>query len=142
MKVLTAIDIQSVNKCFEVLQALRPQLKKEIFYDLISGMMSRGYHLIYIEENGKAVCASGFRFSEHLAWGKAIYIDDLSTLPSARGKGYASAILDHIFQIAKEKNYDQVHLDSGCNEARYEAHRLYLKMGFNITSHHFARKVC
>ena len=141
MKVLTATDANSINKCFDVLQALRPQLKKENLYSLISGMMERGYHLIFIEEDGKAVCASGFRFTEHLAWGKAIYVDDLSTLPEARGKGLASALLEYIFQLAKEKKCDQVHLDSGCNETRYEAHRLYLKKGFNITSHHFALKI-
>ena len=141
MIIHTATDVQSINKCFDVMLALRHYLKKETFSDLITGMMSRGYHLIFIEEGGKAVCASGFRYTEHLAWGKAIYIDDLSTMPEARSKGYASALLDHIFQLAKEKNCDQVHLDSGCNEARYEAHRLYLKKGFNITSHHFAIKV-
>jgi len=141
MKIHTATDRNSIEKCFEVMQALRPKLSKEGFYEIIDGMISRGYRLIYIEENGKAVCAAGFRHTELLAWGKAIYIDDLSTLPEARGKGHASALLDYIFNLARENNYDQVHLDSGCNEARYDAHRLYLKKGFNITSHHFAWKV-
>jgi GNAT superfamily N-acetyltransferase len=138
MKIHTATDQNSIEKCFDVMQALRPKLSRESFYELIKGMMSRGYNLIYIEENGRAICASGYRFTEHLHWGKAIYIDDLTTLPEARGKGLASALLDHIFNIAKEKNINQVHLDSGCNESRYDAHRLYLKKGFNITSHHFA----
>jgi GNAT superfamily N-acetyltransferase len=141
MKINIANDTDSISKCFEVMLALRPHLKKETFADTILGMISRGYNLIYIEENGKAVCASGFRFTEHLAWGKPVYIDDLSTLPEARGKGYASALLDYIFQLAKEEGYDQVHLDSGCNESRYEAHRLYLNKGFNITSHHFRKKL-
>jgi GNAT superfamily N-acetyltransferase len=139
MNIHTATDKISIEKCFDVMQALRPKLHKDTFYDLITGMMSRGYNLIYIEENGKVVCASGYRFAEHLHWGKAIYIDDLSTLPIARGKGYASLLLDYIFNIAKEKNINQVHLDSGCNDSRYDAHRLYLKKGFNITSHHFAK---
>ncbi len=138
MKIHIANDKISIEKCFDVIQALRPKLKKDTFYELINGMMSRGYNLIYIEENGKAVCASGFRFTEHLLWGKAIYIDDLSSLPESRGKGYASLLLDYIFNLAKEKNCNQVHLDSGCNDRRYDAHRLYLKKGFNITSHHFA----
>jgi GNAT superfamily N-acetyltransferase len=138
-QIKTALDRESILSCFDVMHALRPHLKRETFPELISGMISRGYHLIYIEEGGKAVCASGFRFTEHLAWGRPIYIDDLSTLPEARGKGYASALLDYIFDLAKQKGYDQVHLDSGCNESRYDAHRLYLNKGFNITSHHFAR---
>jgi GNAT superfamily N-acetyltransferase len=141
MKIYTANDKNSIEKCFQVMHTLRPKLNSESFYEVIKDMMSRGYYLIYTEENGHAVCAAGFRFTEHLAWGKTIYIDDLSTLPEARSKGHASALIDYIFQLAKEKNYDQVHLDSGCNEARYDAHRLYLKKGFNITSHHFAWQV-
>jgi GNAT superfamily N-acetyltransferase len=120
---------------------LRPHLTKENIVEIIPGMISRGYHLIYIEENGKAVCASGYRFTEHLHWGKAIYIDDLSTLPEGRKKGYARQLLDYIANAARENNCREVHLDSGCIPSRYDAHRLYIRYGFNITSHHFALKV-
>lgn len=132
---------QDILKCFEVMHELRPNVTKENMVNTLTGFINRGYHLIYIEENGKAVCASGYRFTEHLHWGKAIYIDDLSTLPGARGKGYASMLLQHIFEVARRHQCDQVHLDSGCGTNRYQAHRLYLKTGFNITSHHFAFEI-
>jgi GNAT superfamily N-acetyltransferase len=141
MKINTANTPETIMKCFDVMHELRPHLKKETFVETITGLMKRGYMLIYIEENGRAVCASGFRLADHLAWGKPIYVDDLSSLPEARGKGYANALLDYIIQFAKENNRDQIHLDSGCNKERYDAHRLYLKKGFNITSHHFALKL-
>jgi GNAT superfamily N-acetyltransferase len=124
--------------CTEVMQALRPQLNQENILPIITGMMSRGYNLIYIEDDGKITGASGYRFTEHLAWGKAIYIDDLSTLQGERKKGYARQLLDYIVAEAKIHGCNEVHLDSGCVPARYDAHRLYLKYGFNITSHHFA----
>lgn len=130
-----------ILKCFDVMHELRPDLATDTIVSLLKGFMMRGYHLIYIEENGKAVCASGYRFTEHLYWGKAIYIDDLSTLPDARGKGYARQMLAYIVEIAKENQCDEVHLDSGCGANRYDAHRLYLNAGFNITSHHFAYKI-
>ena len=69
--------------------------------------------------------------------GKTLYIDDLSTLPGARGKGYASTLLDFVIEQARQHGCQCVSLDSGQNPARYDAHRLYLKKGFNITSHHF-----
>ncbi|MEP7265402.1 MAG: GNAT family N-acetyltransferase, partial [Bacteroidota bacterium] len=78
---------------------------------------------------------------EHLAWGKAIYIDDLTTHPSHRKKGYAKLLLDYVDEQAKLHGCEQVHLDSGCVPQRYDAHRLYLNYGFNITSHHFAYSV-
>lgn len=141
MKIQQATDAISILKCYDALHELRPHLEKENFVTLIEGMISRGYNLIFIEENGKAIAAAGYRYTEHLAWGKPLYIDDLSTLSLARKKGYASALLDYICSHAKKLGYTQIHLDSGCNETRYEAHRLYLKYGFNITSHHFVLKI-
>ena len=137
-EIIKAGSESDLLKCSDVIHELRPHITKENIVSILTGFMIRGYHLIYIEENGKAVCASGYRFTEHLHWGKAIYIDDLSTLPEARGKGYASRLLQYIFEEARKHLCDQVHLDSGCGANRYHAHRLYLKTGFNITSHHFA----
>jgi GNAT superfamily N-acetyltransferase len=104
-------------------------------------MTGRGYHLIYIEDDGSAVAACGYRFTEHLHWGKSIYIDDLITLPAHRKKGYAKQLLDFVRNEALKTGCEQIHLDSGTNESRYDAHRFYLNYGFNITSHHFALKL-
>ncbi len=139
MNIQSAESNESIEKCFDVMKELRPHLEKDSFVALIKDMQSRGYRLIFIEEDGKAIAASGFRFAEHLHWGKLIYIDDLSTLPEARGKGFATALLNHISEIALKNDCGQVHLDSGANPGRYDAHRLYLKNGFNITSFHFTK---
>lgn len=140
-KIHCAKTEQDILKCTPVMSALRPQLNIENILPIITGMMSRGYNLIYIMDNDIVVAASGYRFSEHLAWGKAIYIDDLITLPDSRKLGNARLLLDYIFEEARIHHCAQVHLDSGCIPARYDAHRLYLRYGFNITSHHFAMNV-
>lgn len=141
MKIQIATTDKEIVQCTDVLSALRPQLNSENIVPILKGMISRGYHLIFIEEDEKAVSAAGYRFTEHLHWGKAIYIDDLTTLSSQRKKGYAKYLLDYIVQQAKAHHCQQVHLDSGLMPTRYDAHRLYLKYGFNITSHHFALNV-
>ena len=141
MKIQTALSAEDILKSTEVMQALRPQLNSQNIAPIILDMITRGYHLIFIEEDGKAVCASGYRFTEHLAWGKVIYVDDLSTLDGSRKKGYARALLDYIVAEARTNHCQSVHLDSGCVPQRYDAHRMYLKYGFNITSHHFALKI-
>ena len=69
-----------------VVRALRPNVNEENIRSLIGGMMQRGYHLIYTEEDGVATAFCGYRYSEHLAWGRVIYVDDLGTLPNYRGK--------------------------------------------------------
>ena len=101
--------------------------------------MAEGYQLVLIEEGGKAVSAIGFRYLQSLYSGKHFYIDDLSTLPESRGKGYAGKLVDYVIELAKQKGYDYVTLDSGYQ--RFDAHKLYLNKGFILASHHFQKKL-
>ncbi|MFN3848667.1 MAG: GNAT family N-acetyltransferase [Spirosomataceae bacterium] len=135
MEIKTAQTKEDFLKCLEVIQALRPHLTAESLLDLVSKMKEESYTLIYIEENGKGVSACGFRYLTTLFEGRYIYIDDLSTLPEARGKGYAGALFDYVVEKAKAEGLPAVHLDSG--HQRYDAHRLYLNKKMKIVYHHF-----
>ena len=140
MKIQFAKTGKEIRKCLKAMQALRPHLKNEKeFLEKVKRQQANGYLLVFIERKGIAVCAAGFRLAEFLSWGKVLYIDDLTTLPEHRGKGYAGAILDMLFDYARENGCDEVHLDSG--HQRYDAHRLYLHKGFRIIDHHLAKKV-
>lgn len=124
-------------KCWNAISALRPNLTKENYLALIDKMENQTYRLAYIEEeNGNVPAIIGFRYMTMLYCGNIIYIDDLSTIPEARGKGYASQLLDFIIDLAQTQKLDGVHLDSG--HQRYDAHRLYLNKKFKITTHHFS----
>lgn len=138
MEIKTAETNSDILKCWEVLYALRPHLQKENFIRDVRATLADNRRLIFIEAEGKAVAASVFEWGYNLYRGRYIYIDDLSTLPEGRKKGYGSALLDWIFDYATQNDFQQVHLDSGANAGRYDAHRLYLNKGFNITSFHFA----
>lgn len=122
-------------KCFEAVKALRPHLTEEKFLDLIPTMTDESYSMIFIEENGKAASICGFRYLTTLFEGTFIYIDDLSTLPEARGKGFGGALFDYVVEKAKSEGLPAVHLDSG--HQRFDAHRLYLNKGMKIVYHHF-----
>jgi GNAT superfamily N-acetyltransferase len=139
MHVQTAASADDIKKCWKVIHELRPHLVEEEFVTLVIGMMKEGYMLSFIEENGIAVAAVGYRYLHFLFNGKHFYIDDLVSLPEARGKGYAGALLDHVKALAKERGYASVTLDSGHH--RYPAHRLYLNKGYNIVAHHFLQPV-
>ncbi len=119
--------------------ALRPHLLESEFISKIKAFQTRGYTLVFVEEDGRAASVAGFRFIDHLLYGKMLYIDDLSTLAECREKGHGSRLLDWIFDYAKTQSCDEVHLDSGHH--RHDAHRLYLNKGFRIISHHFAKKL-
>jgi GNAT superfamily N-acetyltransferase len=137
-KVATDTDIA---KCRRAIQALRPQLTDDLYYEAVQKTLADRRQIIFIEHDGEASAVAVFETGYNLFRGKYIYIDDLSTLPESRGKGYAGMLVDWINEYAKTEGVEQVHLDSGVNEARTNAHRLYLNKRFQITSLHFVAKV-
>ena len=139
MEIKIATTEEDILECWDVIFVLRPHLIKEEFVSTVKEMFTEGYHLAYIEENGKALSAVGFRYLQYLYNGKHIYIDDLVSLPETRGKGYAGMLLEYVADIARSKGYKCVTLDSG--HQRYTAHRLYLNKGYNIVAHHFVKNI-
>lgn len=101
------------------------------------------YRLVgaFAPEREEAECVAGYRLMHMLYAGKIIYVDDLSTLPDARGKGHAGALLVWLDKEARRLGCAGLHLDSGVSEARFTAHRQYLKHGMNITCHHFEKRL-
>lgn len=137
MQIKLATTDADLQLCFPAMHALRPFLKKENFLTRMKRLMEGGFQILFIKlEDGTVPAVAGFRFVEMLHRGNSIYIDDLSTLEIFRGKGYGGILLDYLIDLAKKENCSSVHLDSGVQ--RFDAHRFYLKKGFNIVSHHFA----
>ncbi|MGG9961252.1 GNAT family N-acetyltransferase [Ferruginibacter sp. SUN106] len=135
MKIKEALTAEDLLQCFEVMKELRPHHSTDSFLTTIVQMKKEGYHLLYIEDDGIAVCAAGFRFTTTLYDGMIIDFDDFVTLASARKKGYAAILFDHLVNIAKEKIIKTIHLNSAHH--RYDAHRFYLNKKMNIIAHHF-----
>ncbi|GAB2606064.1 GNAT family N-acetyltransferase [Spirosoma areae] len=131
----------NIRRCLPAMLALRSHLTPDQAFEQIRFQQANeGFVLAFIDEGDETKPAPGvvgYRTLNFLYSGKTIYIDDLSTLPDARGKGYASTLLNFVIEQARQTGCQCVSLDSGQNPARYDAHRLYLNKGFNITSHHF-----
>jgi GNAT superfamily N-acetyltransferase len=97
-----------------------------------------GYRLVGAFEGDRCVAVAGFRVTHHLAWHDTLYVDDLSTLPETRGRGYAGALLEWCKAEGMRLGCTQFHLDSGVGPEREDAHRLYFNTGLRITSYHFS----
>lgn len=140
MTIHTAKTPDQLRHVYSVIRELRPHLTEQQFIEQVERQArEHGYILIYIEESGRAVAAAGYRPTEMLHWSKVLYIDDLVTAESARGRGYADHLFNYIEQQAREQGLAAVHLDSGTHSGRWDAHRFYLKHGMNITSYHFVK---
>jgi GNAT superfamily N-acetyltransferase len=97
-----------------------------------------GYRVVGAFEDERCVAVAGFRVIHTLAWGDTLYVDDLSTLPEARGRGHGRALLEWCRDEAVRQACAELHLDSGVGPEREDAHRLYFNTGLRITSYHFA----
>ncbi|WP_212003135.1 GNAT family N-acetyltransferase [Chitinophaga sp. HK235] len=140
--VKTALTDEAILACRDVILTLRPHVDPEQLLTQIREMQQEGYRLLYLtadEDPDRVVAFAGYRHKHNLHSGRFIYIDDLATLSEYRAKGYASLLLYHIREIAREEGFSIVQLDSG--HGLWPAHRLYHEQGFYISAHHFTQKV-
>lgn len=126
---------------FPVVRVLRPHIGSAA--DFVARARRQesqsGWKLIFVEDEGLAVACAGFRISEWLAWGKALYVDDLVALETHRGRGFADALMLWMMDFATSEGCHALHLDSGTH--RLAAHKFYHRQGLSITSFHFSRSL-
>lgn len=134
IELFIASSDEDINSSFPVFKELRPSLDIEKFLSQVRRQESQSYKILALREGGMIKSVAGYRFCEYLAWGKTLYIDDLSTLHSARGSGFAGTLLNWLIEHAKNSGCVGVHLDTGYS--RHAAHRLYLDKGFQFNCHH------
>jgi GNAT superfamily N-acetyltransferase len=127
---------------FDAMRELRPMFAdpRELAIRIDQVQRREGYRLVgaFLPGEERAVAVAGFRIVHLLAWGRALYVDDLSTLPDARRRGLGGLLMGWLLEEARRQHCDQLHLDSGVGPERADAHRLYMNSGLRITSHHFA----
>ncbi len=103
----------------------------------------QGYRLVgaFDAEEPAAAAVAGFRTGNNLAWGHFLYVDDIATRPEFRRRGLGTGLLVWLAREAARLGCEELHLDSGVQLERADAHRLYFNSGLVITSHHFARRL-
>lgn len=111
-------------------------MKREDFLPQVRRQQLQSYQIVALRHEGVVKSAAGFRFAEFLAWGKVLYIDDLTTLPGETSQGFAGALMDWLIAYGGSNQCQSVHLDTGYT--RHAAHRLYLHKGLRLNCHHLA----
>jgi GNAT superfamily N-acetyltransferase len=139
------IHAGATHLAYKAMLELRPNIGPEsVFAEHVDTVMRpEGYRLVgyFVEDDLYAVAAAGFRVIDYLAWGHAMYCDDLGTRFEHRRKGHGGKLLDWMIDEAKRLGCEQFHLDSGVGPDRTDAHRLYFNKGMRIGSFHFSREL-
>jgi GNAT superfamily N-acetyltransferase len=122
---------------------LRPQYEspERVIEVIDRDLRPRGYRLVGSFEDGEsdAATVAGFRVVQMLAWGRAVYVDDLVTAAERRGRGHADRVFQWLLEEAARQGCGELHLDSGVVPEREAAHRFYFNHGLRISSYHFQR---
>lgn len=100
-----------------------------------------GYRLVGVFRHceASAMAVAGFRAMTSVAWGRYLYVDDISTLPDKRGAGPVERLMTWVGEEGRRLGWGALHLDSGVAADRAPAHRLYMRHKLRISAHHFER---
>jgi len=142
--VIRELEAGETHLAFAAMLELRPHIgsSEEFVRRVDEVQRPGGYRLIAsFDDEEQAAGAAGFRVIDYLAWGHALYCDDLSTRAAHRGRGHAGGLVDWMIEEARRLGCGEFHLDSGVGPDRTTAHRLYFNKGMRISSHHFSRDV-
>jgi GNAT superfamily N-acetyltransferase len=138
--VIRELAAEDTHFAFDAMAELRRLDSLKTFLARVAEERLEGYRLVasFDPDDDQAAAVAGFRVAHFLAWGKAIYVDDVSTRAKYRGRGHAGALMDWLIAEARRLDCDQLHLDSGVGPDRQTAHRLYMNKGLRISAHHFS----
>lgn len=122
--------------CFPVMRQLRPELANaEAFADVWSLQAREGYRIFVLTVDGAAQAVAGFRPGRNIVHGRHLYVDDLVTDESARGKGYGAKLLERVREEARATGCGRLLLDTPMGNALGQ--RFYFREGMLATALRF-----
>ena len=130
---------EEIVACFECMQELRPDIRRDSFCHQVRSMQEQGYRLAYVEQDGHVVGVSGYRYIDMLYAGRSLYVDDLVVSADVRSTGIGTVLIDWLRSEARRNDCDTLHLDSGVQRDR--AHKFYFDNGMHISSFHFVQRL-
>jgi GNAT superfamily N-acetyltransferase len=118
-----------IRAALPLMRFLRERLPadEEAFLQQVRAQEEESYRLIGGFAGAQLVTLAGVRRQQTTARGLHAFVDDLVTLPSEQGKGYATAMLRFIAARALEYGLSKVYLDSRASALSY-----YDKIGFRF----------
>jgi GNAT superfamily N-acetyltransferase len=119
-----------ITVAFPLMAQLRDRIRPETFLADVRAAQSEGYELIGgFDDGARLVVLAGLRCTRTLSRGRHVFVDDLVTDQSVRGKGCGRQMLQWIAQFALDRGMSHIHLDS-----RDTATGFYEQLGFTFST--------
>jgi len=114
--------------CFDVIRQLRPKLlSADDWHAQAEAMRSEGYRVLVCRDGERDAAVAGYRISTNLVHGRFLFVNDLVTLDSVRGKGLGRLLLRELERIAAAEGCERLVLDTAI--ANLAARRFYTREG-------------
>lgn len=131
---------QELRACYPAMKQLRAHLRSESeFMERVVRQSAEGYRLLAAWQDGEAIALAGYRLQENLISGKFLYVDDLVTIETARGKQCGARLLDALTDIAEHSGCERFVLDTALSNAL--AQRFYFRQGLLTAAIRFSKPV-
>ena len=95
------LDIDDMVKIFPLIKQLRVNLNFDDYVKNVKTMKLNGYQTFGLYVDGEIVSFVGFAEAMNLYYGNHIWVYDLVTDESKRGRGYGKQLLSFVEQYAK-----------------------------------------
>jgi GNAT superfamily N-acetyltransferase len=133
---ILAVGEAEIGACFQLMRQLRPHLTSvEEFVERWRRQSAEGYSILALwpdraPDSGpepKPSALAGYRITENLIHGKFLYVDDLVSDQTERGRGHGALLLDRLKEEGRARGCKKLVLDTGLDNAL--AHRFYYRQG-------------
>lgn len=132
-------DARLERDVLPVLRELRPHLTAASFAAVYEEGYAQGLRYLGAFDGDRCIGVAGWRVVATTTAIRKLYVDDLVTLASERGRGVGARLLTELVDRAQAMGCQMLDLDSGVQ--RGDAHRFYMREGLTISSFHFVRPV-
>jgi GNAT superfamily N-acetyltransferase len=123
---------------FAVLAELRTELTPEQLTSIYAEGHPQGLRFTAAyDDHDECVGVAGWRVIATTIAVRKLYVDDLVTAASQRGRGVGRALLAELVARAQQAGCRVIDLDSALH--RSDAHRFYIREGMPIVAFHFGR---
>lgn len=116
---------EELTGAFPLMGMLRDRIHAETFVNEVRCQQQDGYELIGGFDEGRLVTLAGIRRAHTLSRGEHLFVDDLVTDESVRGRGYGTVMMEWLATRARAEGLDRIYLDS-----RITARGFYERLGF------------
>jgi GNAT superfamily N-acetyltransferase len=130
-------DERLEREVLPVLRELRAELSAAQFAAVYAEGRPQGLRFTAVYDGDRCVAVAGWRVIATTAGLRKLYIDDLVTAASERGRGIGKLLLAELTERARHAGCRLIDLDSAVH--RSGAHRFYMREGLPITAFHFGR---